>query len=49
MLGAVKMGLGRGAALVFSFITYWAIAFAVLAWYIKSTGLEVRPKRKNWG
>jgi hypothetical protein len=49
MLGAVKVGLGRTAALVFSFLTYWVIALAVLAWYIKSTSLEIRPKRKDRG
>ena len=45
MVIAVKLGLGRTSALVVSFLTYWGIAFAALAWYIKTTGLQFKPKR----
>lgn len=42
---AVNLGLGHMAALLASFLTYWAIAFALLTWYIRSTGLETRAAR----
>jgi hypothetical protein len=47
MLLAVKLGLGRAAALGASFLTYWAIAFALLAWYIRTTGLQTRAARNH--
>lgn len=47
MLGAAKLGLGQIAGLLLSFLAYWAIAFGLLAWYIKSTGLELRQKDKD--
>ena len=49
MLGAVKLGLGRSAALAMTFFAYWFIAFTVFACYIKSTSLEVRPKSPSGG
>lgn len=47
MFVSVKFGLGRVPALFVTFLTYWLIALAILAWYIRSTGLELRPKRSD--
>lgn len=47
MLIAAKVGLGRVGAVVATFLTYWAIAFALLAWYIRTTGLETRGAGSN--
>ena len=47
MLGAAKLGLGQITGLLLSFLAYWAIAFGLLAWCIKSTGLELRQKEKD--
>lgn len=41
---AVNLGWGRAAALAASFLVYWAFGFALLAWYIRRTSLELRKK-----
>ena len=48
-LGAAKLGFGRGATLVLSFLAYWAIAFAILWRYIRRTGLQVRSHDQGAG
>lgn len=45
LLGAMQFGLERVPGLVACFVTYWAIAFVLFAFYIKRTDFEVRPKR----
>jgi hypothetical protein len=47
VLVATKLGLGRVASLVASFLAYWMIAGALLAWYINSSGLKSKPKGKD--
>jgi len=49
MLVAAKLDLGRNPGLGACFLTYWVIAFALLAWYIRSTNLEIRPVRNDRG
>lgn len=46
VLLAVKLGLSHVGALVVTFFTYWAIGIALMASYIRATGLEVRAPRK---
>ncbi len=45
MFVAAKLGIGRGPGLVACFLTYWVVAFAFLAWYIRSKRLELRGGR----
>jgi hypothetical protein len=47
VLAAVKLGLARVPTLIACFLTYWLIAFALVAWYIRTTCLETRPTRKG--
>ena len=47
MLLAAKLDLGRIPGLGACFLTYWIIAFALLAWYIRSTNLKIKPVRND--
>ena len=40
---ALKLGFDRTVGLVVCFLIYWVVAFGILAWYIKSTRLQLRP------
>jgi hypothetical protein len=46
MLASVQLGLDHVGGLVATFFTYWAIAFALLARYIRKNSLEIRATHK---
>ena len=47
MLVATKLNIGRIPGLGVCFLTYWIIAFAPLAWYIRSNNLKIKPLRND--
>jgi hypothetical protein len=47
MVLAAKLDLGRIPGLVACFLTYWVIAFELLAWYVRRTNLETRPLKNG--
>jgi hypothetical protein len=42
---ATKLGIGRVPGLIAWFLTYWVVAFAFLAWYIRSKSPELRSRQ----